>query len=258
MGRRTLYILSCREVAAKVARVAVQDEVVPVGCISEIQRLDRRTWLIVEPTHLSPCCKKQLAAWRRRRAGHLQIVFIGEPASGAWNDAEVAFAATLRMSLDQLAKLLSEGELSSDQRRAWALQRDDPAPSGQRGLTHRLLALLERAMRSPRAVGVVARTLSMSPRRLHRLCLRWYGQPPHVVLGLLRVRAVARDLEDRMWTVERIAQEQGYRDASALSRQFMRFVGMRPGAYRRYSGTASRNRDTMLSDSAIDGNGKQL
>ena len=55
---------------------------------------------------------------------------------------------------------------------------------------------------------------------------------PEEVLAAGRVgRVVGRLVRDGP-TVEDLATEYGYRDASSLSREVLRCTGMRPGAYR--------------------------
>jgi AraC-like DNA-binding protein len=54
----------------------------------------------------------------------------------------------------------------------------------------------------------------------------------------LRIEVAKQLLYDRAQTLERIAEKVGFSDASHLSRVFRRYVGYRPGTFRRdISGT---------------------
>ncbi len=92
-------------------------------------------------------------------------------------------------------------------------------------------------------VEKAAAAISLNMRRLYRLCLRTLGHPPGVILDLARIVRLAQNLTHTPRTLKVIARAHGYPDEPTMSTQFLRFVGMRPGAYRGHPAhrTLSRN-----------------
>lgn len=216
-----------------------------VECVARIPRLDRRTWLITSTTHLEACCARAITSWRRRRAGFLQILTLDEVAGRSACLGRPGSLDVTGITLDGLMDLLSARGYLDDARRAWSHPPELPAAASRTRLESALLALINRPTTAALTVRAAARSLDVTPRRLHRISLRVFGQPPHVLLGLGRVRAVARALISRSDSLERIAEEHGFPDPGTMSRFFFRYAGIRPGAYRKRA-------TAPLSDRAID------
>lgn len=243
-GRVRLFYLS-----QSVAQVMPSDcnsfLIEAVGCVGDIPRLDRHTWLICDTSEIEPCCVRAMAAWRHRRAGFLQILFLDDETGKVTGPGVGRLQARPGMSLDRLMTFLATRGFMDDARRAGYFPPDLSGAACAPPLASALLDLIDRRATASLSVATAARVLQVTPRRLHRLTLRLFGQPPHVFLGLGRVRAVARALRSRSVSLERIAEEFGFTDVGTMSRMFFRYVGIRPGAYR----TRSK---TLLSDCAID------
>jgi transcriptional regulator GlxA family with amidase domain len=101
------------------------------------------------------------------------------------------------------------------------------------GPARSLVALARAHTREAYPVGLAAAVLGTSVRGLTRLSMKALGYSPGIVLRLARIAGVARTLESTSRRLETVAQAHGFTDPAAMSRLFYRFVGVRPGAYRR-------------------------
>jgi AraC family transcriptional regulator len=89
----------------------------------------------------------------------------------------------------------------------------------------------------PRPVSALASELGMHRVALHRAFKRAYGESPRNDAARNRLAAAAELLTASEESVASIAASCGYFDQSHLCRQFKRFAGMAPSAYRRAFGT---------------------
>ncbi|MGC2407728.1 MAG: AraC family transcriptional regulator [Candidatus Cybelea sp.] len=88
----------------------------------------------------------------------------------------------------------------------------------------------------PRTVSVLASELGMHRVALHRAFKRAYGESPRNDAARNRLAAAAKLLTASEESVAGIAASCGYFDQSHFCRQFKRFAGMAPSAYRRAFG----------------------
>ena len=109
----------------------------------------------------------------------------------------------------------------------------EPEASG-RG-THRLLRfryLVEAQFRSHWSVARYAAELTISPDRLHDLCVRALGRAPIALVHQRLVREACSLLAGTDLSVERVAIDLGFGSASHFSRFFKRWMDIGPRAWR--------------------------
>lgn len=108
-----------------------------------------------------------------------------------------------------------------------AVEADQPDP--------RLPAAVRRLAGSSATCGAVAESLDMSPRTMRSLVSRHVGLPPKTLSSIARLHGALRRIEvggDRLsWSG--IAAASGYFDQAHLIREFRRFLGETPEAWRR-------------------------
>ena len=92
---------------------------------------------------------------------------------------------------------------------------------------------LQKNMRRDITVSQLARELAVSERSLVRRFGTAIGQTPLGYLQAVRLDAARALLEVGDLTVQSVASQVGYSDASSFSRLFRQGVGLSPGAYRR-------------------------
>src|SRR6185295_3634973 len=85
----------------------------------------------------------------------------------------------------------------------------------------------------------VARAVGVSPRQLADTFNDCLGMSAKEFITRFRVVAACRLLIEGSPTLQQIADLTGFEDASHLSHVFNRYVGMRPGEYRRRLTTAA-------------------
>jgi AraC-like DNA-binding protein len=79
----------------------------------------------------------------------------------------------------------------------------------------------------------IARAVGVSPARLTRRFAAAYGRTPAEYRTALRLDRARALLTETDWTLDRVADACGYRDAFYLSRVFRRAMGAPPSEYRR-------------------------
>jgi AraC-like DNA-binding protein/mannose-6-phosphate isomerase-like protein (cupin superfamily) len=124
-------------------------------------------------------------------------------------------------------------------------ERDEP-PVRHSELAHRIAALIQAAAKKPIYHGHrddgrlrirdVARELGISESHCNRLFKKVYGVSPRKFWSGLIVEEARQLLLHSSLTVERIAGLLGYSDIAHFSRQFKRWTGEAPDAFRRGSG----------------------
>ena len=85
----------------------------------------------------------------------------------------------------------------------------------------------------PLPLGRIARHVGVSVPHLVRLFARGAGAPPHAALRAMRLMRAAELLDDPKLAVKEVAGQVGCRDSSDFARDFGRFHGESPLAYRR-------------------------
>jgi transcriptional regulator GlxA family with amidase domain len=83
------------------------------------------------------------------------------------------------------------------------------------------------------AMSDLARAVAVSERTLLRRFGAATGQTPLGYLQAVRLQAARALLESGDMTVQSIATQVGYSDASSFSRLFRQSIGLSPGSYRR-------------------------
>ncbi|MFT3774962.1 MAG: helix-turn-helix domain-containing protein [Minicystis sp.] len=96
-----------------------------------------------------------------------------------------------------------------------------------------LLGWMERHLRDPLPLSVLARRAAMSTRTLCRRFREQVGTTPALWLAEARVRRAQRLLETTELSVERVAAEVGFGSTAVLRERFGKIVGTSPLAYRR-------------------------
>src|SRR4029077_6865812 len=86
----------------------------------------------------------------------------------------------------------------------------------------------------------LARAIAVSDRTMARRFVAAIGQTPLAYLQAVRLQAARALLETGDMTVQSIAAQVGYSDASSFSRLFRQGVGLSPGSYRRRFQMAGR------------------
>ncbi len=95
------------------------------------------------------------------------------------------------------------------------------------------LALVALAEGTIRSVSAAADAAGISPRHLERLSDQWIGLPPYELIRLARFqRALSRLQRHHGHSLTRIALESGFSDQAHFSRDFGRFAGVTPSAFR--------------------------
>jgi AraC family transcriptional regulator, transcriptional activator of pobA len=96
----------------------------------------------------------------------------------------------------------------------------------------RFQALLEEHFRQLHLVAEYARLLALTPGHLNHLAKAATGQTASALFDARLVLEAKRLLAHSDATVDQIARDLGFRDASYFGRHFRRHVGQPPGAFR--------------------------
>jgi len=108
----------------------------------------------------------------------------------------------------------------------------DASTVGSATLAHAIEEQLREGLREGRTIGQIASTLGVSPGRCAKAFSEVYGQPPRQYLSRLVLNEAKRLLLSTPKSVGEIAEELHFESASHFSRQFRRWTGMSPSAYR--------------------------
>lgn len=82
------------------------------------------------------------------------------------------------------------------------------------------------------SVNALAERVAMSPRNFARRFMREVGKPPGQHVLEMRIDHARRHLEKTRWTMERVAERSGLKNADTLHRVFRQHLGMTPADYR--------------------------
>lgn len=94
-------------------------------------------------------------------------------------------------------------------------------------------AVMALAAGRARSVSRAAAAAGVSSRHLERLCARWVGLAPHDLIQLARFQRALHRLRDQAGrTLTWIAHDSGFADQAHFSRDFTRFAGTTPSAFR--------------------------
>lgn len=95
----------------------------------------------------------------------------------------------------------------------------------------RLWEAVEQQLARPWNMTEMARVAALSPEHLRRLSRAATGRSPRAHLVHLRIKRAAGLLLSTDWTLDRIAAEVGYGNASVFSTTFKRVIGWPPSTY---------------------------
>jgi transcriptional regulator GlxA family with amidase domain len=100
-------------------------------------------------------------------------------------------------------------------------------------LIRRLTRYIEDALPQPPSVGALAAAFAMSPRTLSRHVRAVTGQPPLALVQTVRLNRARALIENSRMSVDRVAAEVGYGNATALRRLMRQLAGANPSVFRR-------------------------
>ncbi|MBD0380116.1 AraC family transcriptional regulator [Paenibacillus sedimenti] len=156
----------------------------------------------------------------------------GDESAGELNQKLLTMHASFRLFAALCEVLLQEEQQSSSQ----------PAASE---LAARIAASIEEAWMNDGSVRSddrelfrieqIAEQLGYSPTHCNRVFQKAYGISPRQYLSTIKLRKAKLLLMDPTQSVEQIAEQLGYKDLSQFSKQFKRWTGMSPTAYRHLS-----------------------
>lgn len=99
-------------------------------------------------------------------------------------------------------------------------------------LITRLTARIESALPHPPSVEALASELAMSQRTLSRRVREATGKSTMALVQSVRLNRARMLIESSRMTIERIAEQVGYEDATALRRLMFKVAGTKPSRYR--------------------------
>ena len=97
----------------------------------------------------------------------------------------------------------------------------------------RFRQMVEERFREHWPVAQYARTLGVTPDRLHAVCRHVLGRSPRTLLNQRLLHEALVRLERSAITVKQLAHSLGFRDAAYFNRFFARLMGTPPARYRR-------------------------
>lgn len=114
-------------------------------------------------------------------------------------------------------------------------------PLGHLAASNPFLMEAERAVRlageTPLSAQDLARTLATSERTLHRRLKQASGESPKTFINRVRFETARTLLETGAQSVKEVAAGAGYADEASFRRNFRRYSGMTPGAFRSWART---------------------
>jgi len=214
-------------------------------------------WLIIDPRWVRGCCLDRLAAWGKK-IGSNRVVFL--PFS-APPDILLTLPRIIVGSISIPENLPALIQARSPGRRAEAAWAARDRIFGKACHPPEIEAFVKHAVdhaHEGNTVQEVARTLGISERRLHRISIASIGFPPGTVLDLARIISVAADLRRERSGLESIAHTHTFPHAAAMSRLFLRFTGLRPGAFREHIQRISMSENGILLAETGSGSSESL
>ncbi len=232
MESTVLFLSNDRPLLRLVERNVGGSKVSPVDCLNRIRRIERSHRLIIDPRAACAGCLDRLASIRHRIPRE-QIFLLSTRAHPQMLIRIAQASPGIVTSPQSLLSRFPQPAARNIVREAWS-NRDamlDPEQQSDR-LRRFITSALEHA-RGRYTVADAASDLRLSVRHLTRLCERWWGVSPKILLTLARVSSIAVELRSPDLSIEEVAERHGYADLSTMSRQFKNYVGEPPGAYRR-------------------------
>ncbi len=117
------------------------------------------------------------------------------------------------------------------QRTSGLLRNSEGGGREERMAVRRVREYLVETYASSVSLEELAKLANLSPYHLHRVFTREVGMPPHAFQTQVRISR-ARVLLNGGKPLHAVAAETGFADQSHFTREFKRFVGLTPGAYR--------------------------
>lgn len=227
-----IFLLSVDAGVARSVRSAVPEH--PVGridCLTVVHDIDHETRLIIDPRPVLSCCLQRLGTWKHRLRPR-QVVFLSLPASPAvLLELPLAFPGTVAR-IDELDRVLREDSLSTAARSAWAARWQITSREGRPEQARCFLETASAHDHEQFTVSQMAETLCTGPRQLNRLSEEWFGYPPGVVIGLVRVMSVVWEISTTSQPLKVIAAAHRFRGKNAMAQQVRRFMALLPRDYR--------------------------
>ncbi len=212
-------------------RAAPRAHIVSRKCLAAVGRVGGNTRLIVDPRSADARCLQRLARWRGR-CGVAGVVYLSLPASPDVLLRLPQICPGAVSSIANLVSLLKASRAVSPARSAWGRRSRILAPVGRPAKARQFLELARTRDHDGCTLEEASAAIHLNARALNRLCRRWFGCPPGLMLDLARIVGIARELRETRTALGSLAAAYDYPDPPALSNQFLRFVGLRPGAYR--------------------------
>lgn len=125
------------------------------------------------------------------------------------------------------------------------ISRDLDMPTGGQsalGPVADLLGYIEDHLDSPLRLNDLAKRAGLSPYQLDNRVRALFGISTNQFVTRARIESACERLRHSQDSISRIAQDCGYGDQAAFTRQFRRSVGLTPGAYRESRKEDVRNR----------------
>lgn len=107
-----------------------------------------------------------------------------------------------------------------------------PLAANGNELVARLMATVEAALPNPPSVEALAQQFAMSPRTLARHVRAATGQSPMRLLQSVRLNRARLLIESSRLSIEQVAAQVGYQDATALRRLMRKTAGAAPSRFR--------------------------
>lgn len=188
------------------------------------RRVTTTWWLAPELQRLEPACTVD--------ADHMLCI-----------DGNVITAGAAMAQADLMLHLLRENfgaALADDVRKVLLLDaRTAQAPfvipsmmSNGDELVRRLMRRIENALPDPPSVSDLADDFAMSSRTLSRRVRAATGKSPLTLIQTVRLSRARMLIETSRMTIEQIAEQVGYEDATALRRLMRKRAGTTPGQFR--------------------------
>lgn len=117
---------------------------------------------------------------------------------------------------------------------------------GERLAVRRVREYLVEAYAENVSLDDLAKVANLSPYHLHRVFTREVGMPPHAFQTQVRISR-AKILLNESKPLHVVAAETGFADQSHFTREFKRYVGLTPGAYRSHQHPAQVRADLLAS-----------
>ena len=226
-----LLLSSDHSLIEGIRRLKAPTSVRPLRCLRALPARTGYSQIILDPRRFCQCCLKS-TVWLGKRFGRATLRTLSYPTLQA-----PLFEITENKPVHRARpKHTSKRHRASNEwmkpRQAWRKRETIYYAKACVGVVRRLLKLTLAHSLGPYSVVEAATKLHSSPRHLDRYCLRSVGYSPGLLIDLARTMSVAEDLLDTERRLEIIAFMHGFHDAATMSRQFLRFTGERPGAYR--------------------------